>query len=79
MIKQVWEMIYQHHDAVLPARACTVRIPVGRSTTTEPTSVPHNREDYDGDDDTLVAWARAIGDDDSNDYGSDHMPDTKPH
>ena len=78
VIEDLWEKVRNHRADVPPsAPETTVPIPVGSGASFGPTGMPHTREDYDADgDDTLVAWARAIGDEPTADLpaaGSDEI------
>ena len=78
VIEDLWEKVRNHRADVPPyAEETTVPIPVGSGASFGPTGMPHTREDYDADgDDTLVAWARAIGDEPTADLpaaGSDEI------
>lgn len=68
-IEDLWERVRNHRDdAPPPASETTVRVSVPSSAATGPTSMPHRREDYDAAyEDTLVAWARAIADEEPTD------------
>lgn len=76
-IESLWEKVRNHRDDLPPSTPdATVRISVRSSVSTGSTGLPHSREDYDaGDADTLLAWARAIGDDEFADDRSDIRSD----
>jgi hypothetical protein len=76
VVEGLWEMIRNHRDDVPPVPDTTVRISVRSGASTGPTGVQHRREDYGDHDDTLVAWARAIGDHDPGDDGTDDLLET---
>ena len=79
MVEALWEMVRNHKDDDPPCvPQTTVRVAVRSSASTCPTCLPHSREDYDGgEDDTLVAWARAIGDDQPGDDRADDLLETE--
>ena len=79
VVKAVWETDRNRREEVpAPAPDTAVRIPIRSSASVGPTGVPHSREDYDdGDDNTLVAWARAIGYDEPGDDRPGHLVETE--
>jgi hypothetical protein len=80
MIEGLWETVRNHRDDVPPSAPSTaVRVTVRSCASTPQAGVPHSREDYDHGDDgeTLVAWARAIGDDGFDSGGPDDGLETE--